>query len=42
MTLRQQHGPRASAAKAGFSTATAYRIENDPVLTPSFLVKYWG
>ena len=30
MTLRQQRGPQASAAKAGFSTATAYRIENDP------------
>ena len=30
MTLRQQHAPQASAAKAGFSTATAYRIENDP------------
>ena len=30
MHLRQQHTPQASAAGAGFSTATAYRIENDP------------
>ena len=32
MHLRQHNGPRASAAKAAFSTATAYRIENDPQL----------
>ena len=32
MHLRQHNGPRVSAAKAAFSTATAYRIENDPQL----------
>lgn len=32
MHLRQQHPPQVAAAKAGFSTATAYRIENDPRL----------
>ena len=32
MHLRQQHSPQVAAAKAGFSTATAYRIENDPRL----------
>lgn len=32
MHLRQRHGSQASAAKAGFSTATAYRIESDPRL----------
>jgi hypothetical protein len=30
MTLRQTHGPALAAAKAGFSTATAYRFEQDP------------
>ena len=32
MHFRQHNGPRASAAKAGFSTATAYRVEDDPQL----------
>ena len=32
MHLRQHNGPRASAAKAGFGTATAYRVEDDPRL----------
>ena len=32
MHLRQHNGPRASAAKAGLSTATAYRVEDDPRL----------
>ena len=32
MQLRQKTGPRTAAAKAGFSTATAYRIEADPQL----------
>ena len=32
MHLRQHNGPRVSAAKAAFSTATAYRIENDSQL----------
>ena len=32
MHLRQHNGARTSAAKAGFSTATAYRIEHDPRL----------
>lgn len=32
MTLRLNHGVPAAAAKAGFSTATAYRIEEDPRL----------
>ena len=32
MHFRQHNGPRASAAKAGFSTATAYRVEDDPRL----------
>ena len=35
MHIRQQNGPRASAAKAGFSTATGYRIEDDPRLPSS-------
>jgi hypothetical protein len=30
MTLRQTHGPTVAAAKAGFSTSTAYRLEIDP------------
>ena len=30
MHLRKNNSPQASAAKAGFSTATAYRIEGDP------------
>jgi hypothetical protein len=29
MTIRQTQPPIIAAAKAGFSTATAYRIEND-------------
>ena len=29
---RQNHGPAIAAAKAGFSTATGYRIESDPRL----------
>ena len=41
MHLRQHNGPRASAAKAGFSTATAYRIENEPQL-PSTKKKQRG
>ena len=41
MHLRQHNGPRASAAKAAFSTATAYRIENDPQL-PSTKKKQRG
>ncbi len=32
MKSRQTHGPAIAAAKAGFSTATAYRIESDPRL----------
>ena len=32
MKSRQTHGPVIAAAKAGFSTATAYRIESDPRL----------
>ena len=32
MKSRQTHGPAVAAAKAGFSTATAYRIEGDPRL----------
>ncbi len=32
MSLRQSHGTAIAAAKAGFSTATGYRIENDPRL----------
>jgi hypothetical protein len=32
MKSRQNHGPAIAAAKAGFSTATAYRIEGDPRL----------
>ena len=32
MKSRQTHGPSIAAAKAGFSTATAYRIESDPRL----------
>jgi hypothetical protein len=30
MKLRQTHGPAIAAAKAGFSAASAYRIEQDP------------
>ncbi len=41
MHLRQQHGPQVAAAKAGFSTATAYRIEDDPQL-PSTKGKHGG
>ena len=32
MKSRQTHAPAIAAAKAGFSTATAYRIEADPRL----------
>src|SRR4051794_29333142 len=32
MKSRQSHGPAIAAAKAGFSTASAYRIEADPRL----------
>src|ERR1700676_3284988 len=32
MSYRQTHDAAAAAAKAGFSTATGYRIENDPRL----------
>jgi hypothetical protein len=32
MTFRQTHGPAVAAAKAGFSTATAYRLEANPRL----------
>jgi transposase InsO family protein len=32
MKSRQNHGPAIAAAKAGFSTATGYRIEADPRL----------
>jgi transposase InsO family protein len=32
MKSRQTHAPAVAAAKAGFSTATAYRIEDDPRL----------
>ena len=30
MSCRQTHDAAVAAAKAGFSTATGYRIENDP------------
>ena len=32
MSFRQTHTTAVAAAKAGFSTATGYRIENDPRL----------
>ena len=32
MSYRQTHETAVAAAKAGFSTATGYRIENDPRL----------
>src|SRR5271167_453449 len=32
MSCRQTHDTAVAAAKAGFSTATGYRIENDPRL----------
>ena len=32
MKSRQTNGPAIAAAKAGFSTATAYRIDTDPRL----------
>ena len=32
MLFRQKHSQQAAAAKAGFSTATAYRVEADPQL----------
>ena len=41
MHLRQHNRPQASAAKAEFSTATAYRIEDDPRL-PSVRKKQRG
>jgi hypothetical protein len=34
MKSRQTNGPAIAAAKAGFSTATAYRIEADPRCRP--------
>ncbi len=41
MKSRQTHAPAVAAAKAGFSTATAYRIEADPRL-PSHKTKPRG
>lgn len=52
MSYRQNLSPEAAAAKAGFSTATAYRIEDDPRLPsqkvaprgrrrPDPLAPYW-
>ena len=41
MLFRQKNALQAAAAKAGFSTATAYRIEADPRL-PSTRKKPWG
>ena len=35
MQFRQRNGLQAAAAKAGFNTATAYRIEADPRLPSS-------
>ena len=32
MSLRRNHSPAIAGAKAGFSTATAYRFETDPRL----------
>ena len=32
MNLRRYHSPAIAGAKAGFSTAAAYRIEKDPRL----------
>ena len=32
MNLRRKHSPAIAGAKAGFSTAAAYRIEKDPRL----------
>ena len=32
MKLRTKHRPSVAAAKAGISTATAYRLESDPQL----------
>ena len=32
MNLRRNHSPAIAGAKAGFSTAAAYRIEKDPRL----------
>ena len=40
MNFRQAETPTIAAAKAGFSTATAYRIEQDPRL-PSLLVRFY-
>ena len=34
MSFRQSETPTVAAAKAGFSAATAYRIEDDPRLPP--------
>ena len=33
MSYRQNHGPAVAAAKAGFSTATGYRIDRDQAET---------
>ena len=52
MSYRQNLSPEAAAAKAGFSTATAYRIDDDPRLPsqktsprerrrPDPLAPYW-
>jgi len=52
MSYRQTRSPEAAAAKVGFSTATAYRIESDPRLPsqkkeprgrrrPDPLANYW-
>jgi hypothetical protein len=52
MSYRQTRSPEAAAAKTGFSTASAYRIENDPRLPsqkkaprgrrrPDPLAPYW-
>jgi hypothetical protein len=40
MKSRQTNGPAIAAAKAGSSTATAYRIEADPRL-PSYMQQYF-
>jgi len=34
MSYRQTHNAAVAAAKAGFSTATGYRIEGDPRCRP--------
>jgi hypothetical protein len=35
MNSRRKHPPAIAGAKAGFSTATAYRFEKDPRLADS-------